>query len=184
MSGVIQVALSSGLGDYIFGLDPQLLVDSAITILAMFFVFLLLSYLLFNPARNLMEKRQEGIREQMETAAREKQDAIQFKAEYDEKIKNVQKETDEILSEARKKALKKESVMLEGAREEAAQIVARANREVELEKSKVKDEMKQEIINVATAMAGKIVASSLDESKQSQLLADTLEEMGDETWLS
>ena len=184
MSGVIQVALSSGLGDYIFGLDPQLLVDSAITILAMFFVFLLLSYLLFNPARNLMEKRQEGIREQMETAAREKQDAIQFKAEYDEKIKNVQKETDEILSEARKKALKKESVMLEEAREEAAQIVARANREVDLEKSKVKDEMKQEIINVATAMAGKIVASSLDESKQSQLLADTLEEMGDETWLS
>lgn len=184
MSGVIQVALSSGLGDYIFGLDPQLLVDSAITILAMFFVFLLLSYLLFNPARNLTEKRQEGIREQMETAAREKQDAIQFKAEYDEKIKNVQKETDEILSEARKKALKKESVMLEEAREEAAQIVARANREVELEKSKVKDEMKQEIINVATAMAGKIVASSLDESKQSQLLADTLEEMGDETWLS
>lgn len=184
MSGVIQVALSSGLGDYIFGLDPQLLVDSAITILAMFFVFLLLSYLLFNPARNLMEERQEGIREQMETAAREKQDAIQFKAEYDEKIKNVQKETDEILSEARKKALKKESVMLEEAREEAAQIVARANREVELEKSKVKDEMKQEIINVATAMAGKIVASSLDESKQSQLLADTLEEMGDETWLS
>ena len=184
MSGVIQVALSSGLGDYIFGLDPQLLVDSAITILAMFFVFLLLSYLLFNPARNLMEKRQEGIREQMETAAREKQDAIQFKAQYDEKIKNVQKETDEILSEARKKALKKESVMLEEAREEAAQIVARANREVELEKSKVKDEMKQEIINVATAMAGKIVASSLDESKQSQLLADTLEEMGDETWLS
>lgn len=184
MIGVIQVALSSGLGDYIFGLDPQLLVDSAITILAMFFVFLLLSYLLFNPARNLMEKRQEGIREQMETAAREKQDAIQFKAEYDEKIKNVQKETDEILSEARKKALKKESVMLEEAREEAAQIVARANREVELEKSKVKDEMKQEIINVATAMAGKIVASSLDESKQSQLLADTLEEMGDETWLS
>ena len=184
MSGVIQVALSSGLGDYIFGLDPQLLVDSAITILAMFFVFLLLSYLLFNPARNLMEKRQEGIREQMETAAREKQDAIQFKAEYDEKIKNVQKETDEILSEARKKALKKESVMLEEAREEAAQIVARANREVELEKSKVKDEMKQEIINVATAMAGKIVASSLDESKQSQLLADTLEEMGDETWLN
>lgn len=184
MSGVIQVALSSGLGDYIFGLDPQLLVDSAITILAMFFVFLLLSYLLFNPARKLMEKRQEGIREQMETAAREKQDAIQFKAEYDEKIKNVQKETDEILSEARKKALKKESVMLEEAREEAAQIVARANREVELEKSKVKDEMKQEIINVATAMAGKIVASSLDESKQSQLLADTLEEMGDETWLS
>lgn len=62
---------------------------------------------------------------QMETAAREKQDAIQFKQNNDEKIKKCAKETDEILSEARKKALKKESVMLEEAREEAAQIVAR-----------------------------------------------------------
>ena len=101
---------------------------------------------------------------------------------YDEKIKNVQKETDEILSEARKKALKKESVMLEEAREEAAQIVARANREVELEKSKVKDEMKQEIVHVASAMAGKFVAASMDEDKQAQLIDETLKEMGDETW--
>lgn len=91
MSGVIQVALSSGLGDYIFGLDPQLLVDSAITILAMFFVFLLLSYLLFNPARNLMEKRQEGIREQMGNGSAREAGCNSFKAEYDEKIKKCAK---------------------------------------------------------------------------------------------
>ena len=40
------------------------------------------------------------------------------------------------------------------------------------------------MISVATAMPGKIVASSLDDDKQSQLIADTLKEMGDETWLS
>ena len=185
MSGVIRVALASeSLGDYIFGLDPQLLIDSAITILAMFALFLLLSYLLFNPARNLLKKRQDGISEQMETAAKEKEDAIQFKAEYDAKLKDVEKEAEEILSDTRKKALKKESDIVNEAKEEAARILDRANREVELEKSKVKDEVKQEIISVATVMAGKIVASSLDENKQSQLIADTLEEMGDETWLS
>lgn len=185
MSGVIRVALASeSLSDYIFGLDPQLLIDSAITILAMFALFLLLSYLLFNPARNLLKKRQDGIREQMETAAKEKEDAIQFKAEYDAKLKDVEKEAEEILSDTRKKALKKESDIVNEAKEEAARILDRANREVELEKSKVKDEVKQEIISVATVMAGKIVASSLDENKQSQLIADTLEEMGDETWLS
>ena len=63
-------------------------------------------------------------------------------------------------------------------------MIDRANREAELEKNKVKDQVKQEVISVATLMAGKIVASSLDESKQSQLIADTLEEMGDDTWLS
>ena len=96
MNGLVKVALAGdGLGDYIFGLDPQLLVDSAITILAMFAMFLLLSHLLFNPARDLLEKRQAYIKEQLEKAAKEKQDAIEFKAEYDEKLKAVDKEAED-----------------------------------------------------------------------------------------
>ena len=185
MFGSVSVALAeSGAESYIFGLDPQLLVGAGITMIAMFCMFLLLSYLLFNPARNLLQKRQDGIKEQMETAAKEKSDAIQFKAEYDEKLKNVDKEAEEILAETRKKALKKESDIIGEAKEEAARVIERANKEAELEKSKVRDEVKQEMITVATAMAGKFIASSLDENKQSQLIADTLEEMGDKTWLS
>ena len=182
---VMNVALAqSGLGDYIFGLDPQLIFDSLITILAMFFLFLFLSYLLFNPARDLMQKRQETIRQEMETAAKEKADAVQFKEKYDEKLKNVDKESEEILSETRKKALKKETAIVGEAKEEANRILERANRKVELEKNKVKDEVKQEMISVAAAMAGKVIEVSLDEGKQSQLIEDTLKEMGDETWLS
>ena len=185
MSVVIRVALSgSALGDYIFGLDPQLLVDAVITMIAMFALFLLLSYLLFNPARDMLQKRQDFIKEQLETAAKEKEDAIQFKSEYDAKLKAAGKEAEEILSESRKKALKKENAIINEAKEESARILERASREAELEKSKVKDDVKQEIISVASIMAGKIVASSLDDKKQSQLIADTLKEMGDETWLS
>lgn len=182
---VMKVALAGdALGDYIFGLDPQLLVDAVITMIAMFALFVLLSYLLFNPARDLLKKRQDGIRENMETAAKEKEQAIHFKEEYDAKLKGVSKEAEEILTETRKKAQKKENEIVNEAKEEAARVLERANREVELEKNKVKDEVKQEMISVAAVMAGKIVAASLDENKQSQLIADTLEEMGDETWLS
>lgn len=181
---VKNVFLAGGLGNRIFGLDPQLLLDSCITILAMLTLAFLLSYFLFNPAREFLKKRQDGIREQMDTAAKEKEDAIKFKAEYDGKLKNVQKESEEILTETRKKALKKETDIVNEAKEEAVRVIERANREAELEKNKVKDQVKQEMISVATLMAGKIVASSLDESKQSQLIADTLEEMGDDTWLS
>ena len=38
------------------------------------------------------------------------------------------------------------------------------------------------IVGVATAMAGKFVASSLDEEKQASLIDETLKEMGDDTW--
>ena len=73
---------------------------------------------------------------------------------------------------------------MDEAKQEANRILDRANREVELEKNKVKDEVKQEMISVAAAMAGKVIEDSLDEDKQSQLIEDTLKEMGDETWLS
>ena len=181
---MMSVFLAGGLGDYIFGLDAQLLFDTAITMLSMFAMFLLLSYLLFNPARDLMAKRQQKIKDDMENATNEKADAIAFKEEYEEKLKNVDTEAEEILRETRKKALKKENDIIAEAQEEAARIIERANKEVELEKSKVKDEVKQQIIAVATAMAGKIVAVSLSEDEQARLIADTLKEMGDDTWLS
>ena len=56
--------------------------------------------------------------------------------------------------------------------------------EAELEKQKMSDEVKREMITVASAMAGKMVAASMDTSKQNQLIEDTLKEMGDKTWLS
>ena len=61
-------------------------------------------------------------------------------------------------------------------------IMERASREIELEKSKMKDEVKQEMVAVATVMAGKFVASSLDSEKQAQLIDEALNEMGDDTW--
>lgn len=72
--------------------------------------------------------------------------------------------------------------MVAQAKEESARILARAEKEVELEKEKVKDDVKQEIIAVASQMAAKITAASMDEAKQEELLESTLAEMGDDTW--
>lgn len=180
----ITMVLAAAWDDRIFGLDPQLLVDALITTIAMLFVFLLLSYLLFNPARELMRKRQELIKDEMDTAAKEKEDAIKLKREYDTKLNAADAEVEDILREARKKALKNESEIVDEAKNEAKRIVERAEKEAELEKKKVQDEVKQEMITVASAMAGKIIASSMNEEEQSKLIAETLEEMGDETWQS
>lgn len=170
--------------DRLFGLDPQLLFDAAIQLLAIFVLFLALSYLLFNPVRELLKKRQEKIKGEMEDAANAKTEADNLKAEYTEKLNNVDKEAEGILSDSRKKALKKENEIINEAREEAGRITERANKEIELEKSKVRDEMKKEMISVASLMAGKFVAASLDEKKQQDFIDETLKEMGDETWQS
>lgn len=166
----------------IFDLDPQFIADSCILAVAVFVLFTLLSYLLFNPARELLKKRQEKIQNDINVAIQEKESAKVYKMEYDSKLKNVEKEAQEILSDTRKKALKKENEIVNEAKEEAAKILQRAEKEAELEKSKAKDEVKKEMVEIASLMAGKIVSASIDERTQEDLIEETLKEMGDSTW--
>lgn len=168
----------------IFGLDMQLLVDAAITALAVFVLFLFMSKFLFNPVRTLLETRQEKVEADLEDAQKAKDDSIRIKEEYENKLKDVNKEAEGILSETRKKALLQEREIVEEAKAEAHRIRVRADKEIALEKNKVKDEVKQEMITIASAMAGKIVQTSISTQQQDLLIEETLKEMGDSTWQS
>ena len=46
------------------------------------------------------------------------------------------------------------------------------------------DDMKQEMIAVASLMAQKVVSASIDTKIQSTLVDETLREMGESTWQS
>ena len=168
----------------LFGLDAQLLFELCLTGLAVFCLFMGLSFILFNPVRDMLKKRQQMVQETKDTANKEKEDAIALKAEYEEKLKNAETEAEEILNTARKRALKNERAILDAAKEEAAGIIANANVQIELEKKKAMDDLKQEVVAIATMMAGKVVAASIDEKLSNQLIEDTLKEMGDDTWRS
>lgn len=168
----------------LFDLDMQLVHDTILLAVAVFFLFLAMSYLLFNPVRKMLEDRKLKIRTELDDAAADKADAASLKVQYEEKLKNIDKEAEEILSEARQKALRNEAKIVEEAKEEAARIIARANEEALLEKKRVVDEMKQEMISVAAAMAQKVISANIDVSIQNQLVDETIKEMGDSTWLS
>ena len=168
----------------LFSLDAQFLFDTLVTALAMLLLFTLLSYLLFNPVRDMLEKRKQRIAEDRESAEQAKQEAQEYKDEYDRKLKQADVEVQEILSEARKKALKNEAKIVAEAKEEAARIMERANAEVELEKKHALDDMKQEMITIASMMAQKVVSASIDTEVQEDLIEETLKEMGENTWQS
>ena len=166
----------------IFDLDLQLIHDSIFLAINVFILFTLMSYLLFNPVRDMLNKRRERIQNDIETAVQNKDDAIAMKAEYEAKLKNIDKEAEMILSEARKKAMKREEEIINEAKEEANRILERAHNEVVLEQKRVVDDMKKEMIRIASVMAGKVVAQSMDVQIQDSLIEETLKEMGDSTW--
>ena len=169
---------------FLFNLDAQLLFDTALLAIAVFFLVLAMSYLLFNPARKMLKDRQERISNDIDSAKEDKESAAALKAEYEAKLKEVDKEAEGILAEARQKAMKNQAKMIDEAKEEASRSVKRAQEEAELEKKHAMDDMKQEMITVAAMMAQKVVAASIDTNIQSTLVDETLKEMGESTWLS
>ena len=143
--------------DRLIGFDPQLLHDSILTGINIFILFFLLSYLLFNPVRDVLEKRKQKIAQELAAAAGDMASASALKEEYEAKLKNVNKEAEDILEAARKKAKTRENEIIDEARAEASRIVERANREIELEKKKAIDDLKQDVVNIASLMAQKAV---------------------------
>ncbi|MBD5534446.1 MAG: F0F1 ATP synthase subunit B [Lachnospiraceae bacterium] len=168
----------------LFNLDWQLLADSVLSMIAILFLFFALSYFLFNPARKMLRGRTEKIKGELSQAAQDMEEAKAMKEEYESKLRDIQKEADEIMAEARKKAIISENRIIGDAKEEAARIMERARMEAELEKKKAADDVKKEMIAVASLMAGKVVSGAIDVSVQESLVDETLKEMGESTWLS
>ena len=172
------------LDNRIFGLDAQLLFQLVFQAVAIFILFMAGSYLLLDPVRKILNDRKEKVMRDKQEAETSRVEAERFKAEYDAKLKDIDKTSEQILTAARQKALARENEIIAEAKAEAARIIAAANQEAELEKQRVKDEVKQEMISVASLMSAKIVGASIDAEKQNALIEQTLSEIGDETWLN
>ena len=114
LSGNTFVALAAD--GRLFGLDPQLLFDAAVTAVNVFILFLLLTFILFNPVRNMLKKRQDKITSDRENAENDKKEAGALKAEYEAKLKDAHKEAEQILSDARKTAMHNETKIIDEAK--------------------------------------------------------------------
>lgn len=168
----------------LFDLDFQLLADATLMIIAMFFLFLFASHFLFNPVRKLLQDRQDKIQGELEQAAADCKSAEETKTLYEAKLAGAENEAEEILEDARKRGKENEARIIAEAKQEAEKIVERARVEAELEKKKMTDEVKREMVAVASVMAAKIVQANIDTNVQHQLIEETLKEIGDSTWLS
>ena len=67
----------------LFDLDFQLLADAFLMMIAIFALFLVASYFLFNPVREMLEKRKDKIAGELSQAASDKEQAAALKAEYE-----------------------------------------------------------------------------------------------------
>lgn len=186
LNGLNSIALLSGLEtqDRLFALDSGMVTQAIFVIISTLVLFILLGYLLFEPVKQVLAKRSEKIKGDIKQASDIKQTAIELQELYEAKLKDVDKEAEAILTDSRRKALDHEKEIVTRAQNEAERILARGRLEIQREKEQAKDDMRKEIIAVATIMASKFVETAIDEDKKAALIVETIDNMGENTWLN
>ena len=141
------------------------------------------SKFLYNPVKKMLAGREEKVKNDIDTAKKAREEAEALRKQYEEKISGVKRESDKILDDTHKKATENEMQILKEAREESDALKKKTQGDIEKYKEQVKDDLRKEIIEVATVMARKIVAETLDEQRKQELLDESLREMGNSKWL-
>lgn len=165
----------------LFGLDMQLLFDVCIVFVFIMLLFVIMSNLFFKPVRAFLEQRKAVIEADREAAKDDEDTARKFKAEYEDLLKEANKEAESLVSASFKSALKKQEALISEAKVQALAIIEQADKEAEVEKLRVKDDVKQQMTEIAADIAHQFVVSK-DPFREAMLLEETLKEMGGEAW--
>ena len=166
----------------VFGLDAQTLISIAIHLFNLAVLAFIMSKFLYQPVRKFLSDRTARIAGQLQRAQEEMARAEGVRLEYEEKIKNIELERDELYAQAIKKANEEREQLLALAAEEAEAIKAEASAQAQARLAQARDSMKRFVFDASSAMAQSIIVHSLDEQTQEDLFAQTLSDLEESTW--
>ncbi len=141
-------------------------------------LFLLLKKFLFGPVTQMMDKREQLIKDDLDNAANAKAEADKLKTDYEDTLKNAHNEAIEITNKAKENAAKECDMMIADAREESAKILKDAEIAAANQKAKALDSAKVEIADLAVLAAAKVLKKNTDEKSDKQIAEGFLSEVG------
>jgi F-type H+-transporting ATPase subunit b len=120
-------------------------------------LFFVVWKLLYKPISRFMKKRSDEISRQIEEAAKKETEAEQLRAKYDEMVRNAQALAAQLIDKSKAAADEQARQIVQAAQANASDIIVRSRKDVQLLKSKAKDEMRSEITDMAIQIAQKIL---------------------------
>ena len=148
-------------------------------LLNMLVVFFVAKHFLIEPVHKIITDRQKEIDDMYASADKAKEDAQAMKADYQQKLEAAQATAERLVKEAAVRGANREEEIVRQANAEAAQILAKAAADAQLEKKKAVNDAKDEISGLAMAIAGKVVGRELNAADQSALVDHFIDELGD-----
>lgn len=141
-------------------------------------LYYLLNKFAFGPLFNIMEQRRQHVVNEINTAENNRQEASKLLEDQKQSIQEARKEALSIIEQAKQTSSKQADEIIVKAKSEAVRIKDDAVKDIENEKNKAINELRDEVGALSILIASKIVEKQIDEPSQKQLIDKYLQEVG------
>ena len=140
-------------------------------------VLFVLGKFAWGPLLETLQKREDFIRESLQSAKSDRESAEARLREYEERLNEARAEATAIVEEGRRDGEVLRQRIEEDARAEADKIIARSKREIEIAQETAVKELYEVSAKLATELAGKIVGRELRVEDHERMIRDSITDM-------
>ena len=154
--------------------------NALFTFINMLITFFILKKFLFKPVKKMIDDRQNEIDGLYADAASAKEEAEAMQSQYSAKLAEAGAEASQIMQEANRSAQARSDEIVRSAKADAQALLDKAQRDIALEKKKAMNDMKDDISDVAVAIAEKVAQKEINAGDQEALIASFIDKLGEE----
>ncbi len=159
-----------------FGIDLTTIIGVLLNTLILFLIF---KKFLFDKVNAVLDERNSSVAKTYEEADKTLENAKKLETEYTEKLAAAKEESAEIVKNATKKAQTRSDEIIADAKEEARNIIDKAGADIEKEKKRAVNQIKDEISDIALSIASQVVSKEIDGKTHEQLIESFIDEIGE-----
>ena len=146
------------------------------TLVLFVFTMWVLSKLAFPRIQEALDKRANAIRESIEAAEKQRQEADRLLDEYRQRLKEAREQADEIVARARRSAEAAEAEATAIGKEKREELVAAARRDIEAETRRSLERIRKEVADLTVLATEKVTRKTLDSEDHRRLVQEALDE--------
>ncbi|MFP4286446.1 MAG: F0F1 ATP synthase subunit B [Candidatus Izemoplasmataceae bacterium] len=153
------------------------LVEMLIQISATLLLVIIVRFFFWNKVTAFIDARKAYIDKELTDAAERNEEASMLKEEAEKAFEQVKLEARQLLDDAKTRAEDQRRELLVKAKEEAINIKKSAKQDLNYEIDQARAKLRQEIIDVATVLAQKVIDKEIDKKTYDRLIDQAIEEV-------
>lgn len=162
------------------GLNPLVRVVPGLmiwTLLAFVVAMLVLRKYAWPQITRILDQRQTQIEDSIDAAERTRQEADQLLAEYRERLAEARNQADEIVAKAERAGEVAEREALDAAKEKREDLLEQTRRDIQAETQRAIQEIRREVADLTVLATEKVTKKTLSPDDQKRLVEEALAEL-------